>query len=180
MESLVPIEVIERKILRIREQKVMLDADLAALYDVPTKALNQAVKRNLKRFPSDFMFQLTREEKMELVTKCDRFKKLKHSAVLPRAFTEQGVAMLSTVLNSERAIEVNIAIIRVFVRLRQMLATHKGLAAKLAELENRLKDHDEQILAIFEAIRALMIPPEKPKKKIGFDLKEKQAGYRKK
>jgi hypothetical protein len=180
MESLVPIEVIERKILRIREQKVMLDADLAALYDVPTKALNQAVKRNLKRFPSDFMFQLTREEKMELVTKCDRFKKLKHSAVLPRAFTEQGVAMLSTVLNSERAIEVNIAIIRVFVRLRQMLATHKGLAAKLAELENRLKVHDEQILAIFEAIRALMIPPEKPKKKIGFDLKEKQAGYRKK
>jgi hypothetical protein len=88
--------------------------------------------------------------------------------------------MLSTVLNSERAIEVNIAIIRVFVRLRQMLATHKDLAAKLAELENRLKDHDEQILAIFEAIRALMVPSEKPKKKIGFDLKEKQAGYRKK
>jgi len=95
MESLVPVEVIERKILRIREQKVMLDADLAALYDVPTKALNQAVKRNLKRFPSDFMFQLTPEEKMELVTKCNRFKKLKYSGVLPRAFTEQGVAMLS-------------------------------------------------------------------------------------
>jgi hypothetical protein len=180
MESLVSVEVIERKILWIRKQKVMLDADLAALYDVPTKALNQAVKRNLKRFPGDFMFQLTREEKMELVTKCDRFKKLKHSGVLPRAFTEQGVAMLSTVLNSERAIEVNIAIIRVFVRLRQMLATHKDLGAKLAGLENRLKDHDEQILAIFDAIRALMTTPEKPKKKIGFNLKEKQAGYGKK
>jgi hypothetical protein len=156
----------------------MLDADLAALYDVPTKALNQAVKRNPKRFPVDFMFQLTLEEKMELVTKCDRFKKLKHSIVLPRAFTEQGVAMLSTVLNSDRAIEVNIAIMRVFVRLRQMLATHKDLAAKLAELENRLKDHDEQILAIFGAMRALMIPPEIPKKTIGFNLKEPKARYR--
>ena len=180
MDPIVPNEVIERKILWIREQKVMLDTDLAALYDVPTKALNQAVKRNLKRFPVDFMFQLTQEEKMELVTKCDRFQKLKHSIVLPRAFTEQGVAMLSTVLNSDRAIEVNIAIMRVFVRLRQMLATHKDLAAKLAELENWLKDHDEQILAIFEAMRVLMIPPETPKKTIGFNLKEPKARYRKK
>jgi hypothetical protein len=123
------------------------------------------------------MFQLTREEKKELVTKCDQFKKLKHSTALPRAFTEQGVAMLSTVLNSDRAIEVNIAIIRVFVRLRQMLTSHKELAVKMAELEDRLKDHDEQILAIFEAIRALMAPLEKPKKKIGFSLKEPRVGY---
>jgi membrane-associated protease RseP (regulator of RpoE activity) len=177
METIVPIEVIEGKILLIRGQKIMLDADLAALYDIPTKALNQAVKRNLKRFPIDFMFELTQEEKLELVTKCDRFRKLKHSSVFPRAFTEQGVAMLSTVLNSDRAIEVNITIMRVFVRLRQIMATHKELATKLADLENRLEDHDEQILGIFDAIKQLMTPPVRPRKKIGFLAKEPRGRY---
>ena len=158
----------------------MLSTHMAQLYGVEPRSLVQAVKRNIQRFPEDFMFQLTSEE----------FDALKSQFVIsswgglrrarPYAFTEQGVAMLSSVLRSERAIQVNIAIMRVFVRLRQMLATHKELATKLAELENRLKDHDEQILAIFEAIRALMVPPEKPKKKIGFNLKEKHAGYRKK
>jgi len=126
----------------------------------------------------DFMFQLTQGEKIELVTKCDRFQKLKHSTVLPRAFTEQGVAMLSTVLNSDRAIEVNIQIMRAFVKLREMIASHKDLARKLDALE---KKYDDNFKVVFDAIRALMTPsPEKPKKKIGFGLREKQAGYGKK
>jgi len=174
MESLVPVEVIEKKILLIRGYKVMLDTDLAILYKVPTKALNQAVKRNIKRFPADFMFELTLQEKNELVTICDRFQRLKHSSVLPRAFTEQGVAMLSTVLNSARAIEVNIEIMRAFVRLRQMLLTHVEMARKLNEME---KKYDSQFKVVFDALRALMAPPVKTKRKIGFDLKEKQARY---
>jgi len=170
----IPEERIENVILLIRNQKVILDADLAILYKVPTKALNQAVKRNIKRFPADFMFELTIQEKNELVTICDRFQRLKHSSVLPRAFTEQGVAMLSTVLNSDRAIEVNIEIMRAFVRLRQMLLTHTELARKLELLE---KKYDAQFKVVFDALRALMAPPTKPKRKIGFALKEKQARY---
>ena len=173
----IPRERIERVILFIRGQKIIIDADLAVLYDVPTKALNQAVKRNSKRFPVDFMFQLTQEEKNELVTICDRFQRLKHSSVLPRAFTEQGVAMLSTVLNSDTAIEVNIEIMRAFVRLRQMLLTHAELARKLEVME---KKYDAQFKMVFEAIRELMRPPKLPttsKRKIGFDLKEEQARY---
>jgi hypothetical protein len=173
-------EHIENSIFFVRGQKVMLSHHLARLYGVEPRSLVQAVKRNVKRFPEDFMFQLTPEE----------FGILKSQIVIsswgglrrarPYAFTEQGVAMLSSILNSDRAIEVNIAIMRVFVRLRQMLATHKDLAAKLAELENRLKDHDEQITAIFEAIRRLVTPLERPKKKIGFQLKEARDGYLKK
>ncbi len=170
----IPRERIEQIILLIRGQKIIIDADLATLYDVATKVLNQAVKRNAKRFPSDFMFQLTPKEKNELVTICDRFQKLKHSSVLPRAFTEQGVAMLSTVLNSDRAIAVNIEIMRAFVRLRQMLLTHAELARKLEVLERK---YDAHFKMVFEAIRQLMIPPKTPKRKIGFDLKEEQARY---
>ena len=145
--------------------------------DSKTKALNQAVKRNERRFPPDFMFRLTKEEKKELVTNCDRFQTLKHSSASPSAFTEQGLAMLSSVLNNERAIQVNIAIMRVFVRLRQLLGSHKELARKLEELEGHLKDHDKQIQTIFSAIRQLMAGPEKPPKKIGFQLREKRAAY---
>jgi hypothetical protein len=173
----IPEESIERVILFIRGQKIIIDADLAVLYEVATKALNQAVKRNPKRFPPDFMFQLTPEEMNELVTICDRFQRLKHSSVLPRAFTEQGVAMLSTVLNSDRAIEVNIEIMRAFVRLRQMLLTHAELARKLEAMERK---YDNQFKVVFEAIRELMKPPKlpaTPKRKIGFHLKEKQARY---
>ena len=174
-KSFVPAERIEQSILLIRGQKVMLDADLAVLYEVPTKALNQAVKRNERRFPPDFMFQISKKEKNELVTNCDRFKRLKHSTALPRAFSEQGVAMLSTVLNSERAIEVNIEIIRTFVRLRKMLASNVALARKLTALE---KKYDEQFKVVFDAIRALMTPePEKSQKKIGFLVKESRAVY---
>jgi len=173
----IPIERIEQAILLIRGQKVMLDADLAVLYEVPTKALNQAVKRNERRFPPDFMFRLTKKEKGELVTNCDRFERLKHSSALPRAFTEQGVSMLSSVLKSDRAIDVNVEIMRAFVRLRQLLATHTDLARKLTALEQK---YDDQFRVVFDAIRALMAPPEKPRKKIGFEVKEGRATYRKK
>jgi len=149
MTKLVPIESIISKILFLRGEKVILDRDLAELYGVPTKALNQAVTRNERRFPSDFMFRLTKKEKYELVTNCDRFKPLKHSSVLPRAFTEQGVAMLSSVLNSERAIEVNVAIVRAFIHLRKMVSSHKDLKKKIAAME---KKYDEQFAIVFEAI----------------------------
>lgn len=154
---------ITKRILFIRGQKVMIDNDLAGLYGVTTKALNQAVKRNLRRFPEDFMFTLSIKEKEEVVTNCDHLRALKFSPNLPRVFTEQGIAMLSTVLNSERAIDVNIAIMRVFVQLRETLLAHKELAHKLNDLERRVGKHDEEINLIFEAIRQLMIQPEKPK-----------------
>jgi len=170
----VPIQRIEGAIVLIRGQRVMLDTDLAALYGVSTKALNQAVKRNEGRFPLDFMFRLTKKEKDELVTNCDRFQRLKHSSALPRVFTEQGVAMLSSVLNSDQAINVNIEIMRTFVRLRQMSTAHKDLERKLSALE---KKYDRQFKVIFDAIRALMKPPEKPRKKIGFEVKERRAVY---
>jgi len=134
-KAIIPVEFIVKKIIVLRGEKVLLDRDLAELYEVSTKVLNQAVKRNERRFPSDFMFRLTKQEKKELVTNCDRFRTLKHSSVLPRAFTEQGVAMLSSALNSDRAIGVNIAIMRAFVKLRVMLASHKDLTRKIAELE---------------------------------------------
>ena len=168
MKALVVEELIEKRIFLIRNHKVMLDRDLAGLYGVSTKVLNQAVKRNKKRFPSDFMFKLTKPEKDELVTICDRFKTLKHSSVSPHAFSEQGVAMLSSVLNSERAIQVNIAIMRVFVKMREIVSTHKELAHKLSLLERKMEKHDAEIRTIFEAMRQLMILPEKPKRKIGF------------
>ena len=138
----------------------MLDRDLATLYGVETGALNQAVKRNIKRFPSDFMLELSREEIMR-ISQTVISSEIKYSKRV-HAFTEQGVAMLSAVLKSERAIEVNIAIMRVFVRLREMMATHKEWAFKLIELEERLEGHDEQIQNIFEAIRRLMTPPDPP------------------
>ena len=178
MESLVPVEVIEKKILLIRSQKVMLDEHLAELYGVTTKRLNEQVKRNLKRFPPDFMFQLNEEEAKILRSQIATSKAQRGGRrYLSYAFTEQGAAMLSTVLNSDRAIEVNLQIIRAFVKLREMIASHKDLARKLDTLE---KKYDDNFKVVFEAIRALMTPAEKSKKKIGFDLKEKQAGYRKK
>jgi phage regulator Rha-like protein len=174
-----PMERIERSILLIRRQKVMLDSDLADLYGVETRILVQAVKRNAERFPSDFMFQLKQEEFDSLRSQIVISKGKGGRRYLPYAFTEQGIAMLSSVLRSKRAVQVNIAIMRVFVRLREMLATHKELARKLSELENHLKDHDQQIQSIFEAIYQLIAPPEKPKKKIGFEVKEAGSTYSK-
>jgi hypothetical protein len=160
--------IIGQRILLIRGQRVMLDADLADLYEIPTKALNQAVKRNQDRFPSDFMFQLSKEEKGELVTICDRFKNMKHSNVLPYAFTEHGALMLASVLNSPRAVELSLYIVRVFIRLREMLSSHKNLARKLDELERHVRGHDGHIQTLFEAIRQLMTPDPIKNRKIGF------------
>jgi hypothetical protein len=172
----IPAERIEKAILLVRGQKVMLDRDLAVLYGVETRALNQAVKRNRDRFPDDFMFELTRDEIRNISQSVICSSTMKH-AKNAYAFTEQGVAMLSSVLHSKRAVEVNIEIMRVFVRLREMMATHKELAFKLIELEERLEGHDEQIQSIFEAIRQLMTPPEPARKKIGFEAKEAAAPY---
>jgi hypothetical protein len=171
MNGLVPVEIIEKKILLIRGEKVMLDSDLAGLYEVSVKVLNQAIKRNIGRFPEDFMFQLTKEENESLRSQIVTLKKGRgeHRKYLPCVFTEQGVAMLSSVLNSERAINVNIAIMRAFVNLRKMIASHKDLARKLDALE---KKYDAQFKVVFDVIRQLMIPPEKHKRKIGF-LQEK-------
>ncbi|RLI99254.1 MAG: ORF6N domain-containing protein [Candidatus Aenigmatarchaeota archaeon] len=171
-----PVELIERKIYLIRGHKVMLDSDLAQLYGVETRVLLQSVKRNISRFPEDFMFQLTKEEYDSLRSQIVILKpgRGKHRKYLPYVFTEQGVAMLSSVLKSERAIQVNIAIMRAFVRLREMLSTHKELAHKLAELERKIERHDEEIKAIFDAIRQLMAPPEKPRRRIGFHIKNEE------
>ena len=165
MDAIIPVEVIEGKILLIRGQKVMVDADLAELYGVPTKVLNQAVKRNKERFPIDFMFQLAEEEKAKVVTNCDHLKKLKFSPNLPYAFTEHGAIMLATVLNSPIAVQSSIQVVRVFVRLRQMLASNKELAKRLNELE---KKYDVQFKVVFDAIRQLMTPPEPKRRKTGF------------
>jgi phage regulator Rha-like protein len=156
---------IENQILRIRNQNIMLDSDLASLYGVETKTLIRAVKRNLTRFPDDFMFQLTIEEFADLRYHFGASKSWGGRRYRPYAFTEQGVAMLSSVLNSERAIRVNIEIIRAFVKLRQLLSTHIELAKKLDTLE---KKYDSQFKVVFDAIRQLMTPPEKSKRRIGF------------
>ncbi|MDD5450051.1 MAG: ORF6N domain-containing protein [Candidatus Omnitrophica bacterium] len=154
-----PEEIIEQKIFMIRGHRVMLDRDLARLYGVSTKRLNEQVKRNIKRFPDDFMFQLTWDEVKSLRSQNATLKQGQHFKYRLYVFTEQGVAMLSSVLNSERAIQVNIVIMRTFVKLRQILSTHKELAHKLNELEKRIEKHDTEIQAIFEAIRQLMEPP---------------------
>jgi hypothetical protein len=175
--SLVPMERIERAILMLRGHKVMLDSDLAALYGVETKALNQAVSRNIERFPEDFMFQLTEAEAILLRSQTVTLKtgRGQHRKYLPYAFTEQGVAMLSSVLKSPRAARVNIEIMRAFVRLRQMLQTNADLARKLAALEAK---YDVQFKVVFDAIRELMAPPEKARRSIGFRVEEAGPMYR--
>jgi hypothetical protein len=176
-QQLVPVEEIERRISSIRGQKVMLDADLARLYGVETFNLNKAVKRNLTRFPSDFMFQLTKPE-LRLLTFQIGISKNKGRGgrrTLPYAFTEQGVAMLSSVLNSKRAVQVNITIMRAFVRLRELIVTHKDIARKLQDLERKYGSHDIQIKRIFAYIRELIEPPHAPpRRRIGFVTEEKK------
>ena len=162
-----PVEVVVSRILLLRNQKTLLDADLAELYGVPTKVLLQAVKRNLERFPDDFMFQLTDQEfshlRSQIVTSSWGGRRY-----APYAFTEQGVAMLSSVLNSSRAISVNIEIMRAFVKLREMLASNNELAAKLNAMEHKIESHDQAIAGVLNAIRELMRPPEIKKRPIGF------------
>ena len=170
-QQLIPVEVIERRIYLIRGQKVILDRDLARLYQVPTFRLNEAVKRNRSRFPEDFMFQLTAEESRVLTSQIAISKPGRGGRRTPPfAFTEHGVAMLSSVLNSKRAVQIDILIIRAFVRLREILATHKDLARKLENLERKYKTHDLAIREIFDTIRNLMVPPTEPKRRIGFTL----------
>jgi hypothetical protein len=142
-----------------------LDTDLAELYGVSTKRLNEQVKRNLNRFPDDFMFQLTLEEKNKVVAICDHLKRLKFSHALPHAFTEHGAIMLASVLNSPIAVQTSIQVVRVFIKLREMMATHKELAHKIEVME---KKYDAQFKVVFDAIRELMTPPPKPGRKIGF------------
>ena len=166
--ALVPIERIESLIFLIRGHKVMIDADLAELYGVTTKRLNEQVKRNKGRFPRDFMFQLTTKEKAEVIANCDHLQKLKFSSALPYAFTEHGAVMLASVLNSPVAVEASIQVVRAFVKLREILGTHRKLAVKLMELESRMQGHDDDITALFEAIRQLMEPSDKPARRIGF------------
>jgi len=176
-ENIILTETIEKRFLLIRGQKVMIDSDLSELYGVTTKRLNEQVKRNKDRFPNDFMFQLRKEE----------FNNLKSHFVIsswggirratPYAFTEQGIAMLSSVLNSQQAIQVNIQIMRTFVKIREYLSTHKVLAQKLKELESKFVVHDEQIKDIINAINQLLLPPEKPKQRIGFNVKEPKLKY---
>ena len=161
----ISIERVENRILTIRGHRVMLDADLAELYGVPTKALNQAIKRNVERFPEDFAFRLTVEEKTELVTNCDRFARLKHSTVLPLAFTEHGAIMAASVLNSPRAIEASVYVVRAFVKMREVLANHKELVRRLDEMEGK---YDRQFKVVFDAIRGLMQPPKIPRRRIGY------------
>jgi len=174
--NFIPVEIIERKIYLIRSQKVMLDSDLAKLYGVQIKRFNEQVRRNLKRFPADFMFQLNKEEADSLRSQIATLKigRGEHRKYLPYAFTENGVAMLSSVLNSERAIEVNIQIMRTFTKLREMLLTHKDLQRKIEDLENK---YDAQFKVVFDAIRQLMTPPEPKKRKIGFEVSESRARY---
>jgi hypothetical protein len=176
-KEVIPIERIARAILVIRGETVMLDSDLATLYGVTTGNLNKAVKRNAERFPTDFMFQLDAEEVANLKFQFG-ISSWGGRRRLPYAFSEQGVAMLSSVLNSERAVKVNIAIMRAFVKLRETLEINRDLARKFAELEMRVGRHDEEIAAILEAIRQLMLPPEKPRREIGFHVREKAPRYR--
>jgi hypothetical protein len=176
--ELIPVGRIAQAIHLLRGQKVMLSRDLADLYGVPVKVLNQAVKRHSRRFPADFVFQLNSKE----------FENLKSQFVTsswggirrarPYAFTEQGVAMLSSVLNSVRAVRVNIAIMRAFVKLRETLESHRDLAHKFDELQRRVGKHDDEIAAIIDAIRQLMAPPARPRREIGFHVREKSARYR--
>jgi len=198
-KEIIPTERIAGAIHLLRGQRVMLDFDLAALYGVTTKVLNQARKRHRSRFPNDFMFRLTNEEvsilrsqtvTSRLLTPGNQLSRpswsrsvissKKHGGARyrPYAFTEQGVAMLSSILNSERAVRVNIAIMRAFVKLRGVLETNRELARKFVELEKRVGKHDEEIDAILEAIRQLMAPPEKPGREIGFHVRETAPRYR--
>ncbi len=169
MSAIIPIDTIQQKIYLIRGQKVMLDRDLAELYYVETRALNQAVRRNINRFPDDFMFQLSQEEienwKSQIVISNKERMGLRKR---PYAFTEHGVIMLANVLNSPRAAQASIQVVRAFIKLREIFSTHKALASKLHQLERKIEKNDKEINVIFQAIRALMSPPEKKQRKIGF------------
>jgi hypothetical protein len=164
----IPIERVENRILSIRGHRVMVDTDLAEVYGVPTKRLNEQVKRNAERFPEDFAFRLRPEEKMELVAKCDRFSRLKHSTAFPLVFTEHGAIMAANVLNSQRAIEASVYVVRAFVKMREAMSSDRELARRLDVLERKYASHDVRIRGIFDAIRSLMEPPKTTRRRIGY------------
>jgi hypothetical protein len=167
--AVVAVGEIRNRILLIRGERVILDSDLAAFYGVPTKRLNEQVRRNRARFPEDFVFPLTAGKKAEVVANCDHLSTLKYSRALPHAFTEHGALMAASVLNSERAVNVSVFIVRAFVELREVVAHHKELARRLLELERRLGTHDAQIAEVVAAVRQLLSPRSVPKKRrIGF------------
>lgn len=173
-EMIIPDELIMNKILIVREVKVMIDSDLADLYGVPTKRLNEQVKRNIKRFPEDFMFRLTEQEKQEVVANCDHLKRLRFSPNLPCVFTEHGAVMLASILNSDRAIIVNIQIVRVFIRMRQLLESHTEILRKLEQIQKKDLDQDRQILLIFKYLKQL----EQAKKQQDDQTNRKKIGFR--
>ena len=169
-KSLAKIIPLESRILTIRGKKVIVDADLAELYGTTTKRLNEQVRRNRERFPDDFMFQLSKEEKDEVVANCDHLAKLKFSSFLPNAFTEHGTLMAANVLNSPVAIKASLYIVRAFIKMREIILENKEISLKLGELEQRVAEHDEEIGAIIVAVNQ-MTPPEKSNKPIGFIIK---------
>jgi len=173
-----PVERIDSAILEIRGHRVMLDADLAAIYGVSTRRLKEQVRRNRERFPEGFMFELSLDEKDELVAKCDRFRALRHSSSRPYAFTEHGAVMLAAVLKSQRAVEVSVFVVEAFVRMRRMLADQRQFALKLAELETKLAAHDKNFQVVFDALRKLMQPlePQPKKRRIGFGPDDNRTG----
>ncbi len=172
------VEIIENKIMLIRGQKVILDRDLADLYGVETKYLNRQVRRNRERFPKEFMFQINAKEKKELVTFWHRFESLKHSTGKPLAFTEHGALMVASILNSPKAVSISIFVVKAFIKIREILSTHKNIALKLKELEKRIDDSDSQVRVLLEAINEMLVPPEPPKKEFGFRIGEKHYEYK--
>lgn len=170
MKHLIPVERIDERIIVLRGQKILLDHDLARLYGVKTYRLNEQVKRNIKRFPADFLFHLTKEEKTEVIANCDHLKNLKYSPVLPHAFTEHGAVMAATILNTEVAINVSVQVVRAFVELREYALTHADLARKITSME---KQYNHQFKVVFDAIRQLMAPPTPKRRPIGFRVERK-------
>jgi len=169
---IIPDQIVMSKILLIRGKKVVIDRDLAELYGVNTKRLNEQVKRNAKRFPEDFMYQLTEKEKAEVVANCDHLKNLKYSPQLPYVFTEHGAVMLASILNSDRAIEVNIQIVRIFTKMREMIMTNQDILLKLEKLESKVTEHDGDIQEVFKYLKQMLIPAEQVnRRRIGFRTK---------
>jgi hypothetical protein len=175
-QQVILLDQIEPLILEIRGQKVLVESDLAVLYGISTRRLNEQVRRNANRFPPDFRFQLTAAEKDEVVANCDHLAKLKFSPTLPHAFTEHGAIMAASILNSPRAVEVSVFVVRAFVKLRHLVFSHKELAARLLELESKVTGHDDVIGQLVAAMRQLLMPPAepKPKRRIGFRREQEQ------
>ena len=171
MKQLKPLE---SMIFTIRDRKVIIDADLAALYTVPTKALNQAVKRNEDRFPRDFVFRLNAKERLEVVTNCDHLARLKFSRTLPLAFTEHGAIMAATVLNSPQAVSMSVFVVRAFIQMREHIAANAAILKRLAQIDRALLEHDSSLLELYEKLLPLLQPPPAhPKRRIGFQSKGK-------